>query len=648
MKRKLHLSSGTLLLSAAFYVLSAITHFANAQSKVTVTIGYPDDDSYFIYGIPSTIEHAQFGGEYYLKVENTGTVNLSNWEIHTFWKALNNTWGVVQKTTIDATTGEVLLSGPTWNTDLAVGESFVLNGEWVPSFSVEDWKAFLPNEITMTANGQSVAVEYLETGVVNAQSGAYDVQIVKPITSNRKTFANQKVVAYFPLFDIDNAWCSLQRYGENIDQIRIQLYSITTQGELRAGQNLPLGLDPVAHLDYWYDIVDSVGIIDYCIAHNIEIIPVAFNYNSDLGDFDQNGVHYMLTTPSVRSQHLNDLNQVLLDHPEFAGIDIDYESLLRTDKSNYSLFMEDLSTIVHAQNKLLTTAVHTKVGPGTWYGPQAQNYERIGNAVDEMLLMTYDLHWATSPTYSNPPPTAGCQSTPDWMNDVAFFAVSEIIDPSKIQLGIPFYGYRWKENFENHTLNDPGIGLTYKEAQELIAAHNVTTIQRDPNGKDPYFTINLNGIDWVCYYQDSISLDYKLSALFENDLIDYIGGIGIWRLGQEDDQLWNALHHSLFNSPAVIQTAFDCSLTASLSEQSAGSTKIYPNPTTGELSISREKADFERALLFDNQGRYVAAFELTESLEQISIQEFAPGLYTLHFSDLHGKSRSRIIQIVKQ
>ena len=34
------------------------------------------------------------------------------------------------------------------------------------------------------------------------------------------------------------------------------------------------------------------------------------------------------------------------------------------------------------------------------------------------------------------------------INDIAFFAVSEIIDPSKIQIGLPFYGYRWKSGFE--------------------------------------------------------------------------------------------------------------------------------------------------------------------------------------------------------
>jgi spore germination protein YaaH len=273
-------------------------------------------------------------------------------------------------------------------------------------------------------------------------------------------------------------------------------------------------------------------------------------------------VHIMMTTPATRAAHLNDLEQLLFSHPEFDGIDVDYESLMATDRDNYSAFMEDLSVIVHSQNKLLTTAVHTKAGPGTWYGPQAQDYQRIGNAVDEMLIMTYDLHWATSPTFSNPPPTAGCQSTSDWMNDVAAFAISEIDDPSKIQLGLPFYGYRWKHLFENHTLNDAGVGLTAQDAQELITTHNVSpsSIYRDPNGNEPHFIIDINGTNWVCYYQDGESIETKLESLDEYDLRDYIGGIGIWRLGGETDEMWEAITQSLNNSSATVNTNFDCTI----------------------------------------------------------------------------------------
>jgi spore germination protein len=558
-----------------------------SQSQVTLTLGYPDHPDYFIYSIPPASENAKFGGEYYFKIENTGSVDLVDWQLHTFWKALNSTWGVVQKTVLNSATGEIRLEGPTWDGTLSVGESIVLNGEWIPSSSVEDWVDFLPRNSTMMSQGQMIPVVYNTTG--SESVAAYQVQKIKPFDISRKTFANKKIVAYFPIFDAENAWCSLQRYGKNIDELRIQLYSITPQGVLRAGQDLPNSLDPIVSIDYWFNFIDSLGVVDYCVQNGIQLVPVAYNYNGDLNDFDQNAVHTMMVNPTLRTQHISDLHQRLVAHPEFAGIDVDYESLLGTDRENYASFMEDLALDVHGLGKILTTAVHTKVGAGTWDGPQAQDYERIGNAVDELLLMTYDLHWATSPTFSSPPPTAGCQSTPDWMNDVASFAISEINDPSKIQLGLPFYGYRWKQGFEAHTLNDPGVGLTYYDAQELIEQNGITPtmITRESHGYEPTFTVSIGSVNWVCYFQDSASLNYKLTALLENDLADYIGGVGIWRLGKENDGMWRAVVSAVKHTNAIIENSI-CTQSLGTNELVDAPTaiQVFPNPCSDILNVN--------------------------------------------------------------
>lgn len=567
-------------------ILSIATIFtfliAYSQSEVTITIGYPDDEGYFVYSIPPTDEHARFGGVYYLKIKNTGSTTLSNWKLNTIWKTINSTWGVVEKTTINASTGLIELTGPSWDTDLDPNEEIEVSGEWIPVSSVEDWIDFLPREMSFTANGQSVSIVYDTDGTVNV--GAYNMEKVKPIDANRKVNANLKTVAYFPTFDYQNAWCSLQKYGENIDQLRIQMYTVSQQGMVQAApdENDQIPQD----IDYWYNKLEALGVFQYCVDHNIEVVPVVFNYSVELNDFDQNSVHTMLSTPSIRTNHINTLMDIVTNHSVFDGIDVDYESLMANDKDLYSSFMEALSTEVHAEGKLLTTAVHTKVGPGTWYGPKAQDIERIGNAVDEILFMTYDLHWATSPTYNNPPPTAGCQSTADWMNDVAFFGVSEINDPSKVQLGLPFYGYRWKKDFENHTVNDPGVGLTYQEAMDLISEHNVINIMREPNSNEPYFYVTIDGVDWVCYYQDEISIENKLTSLAEHDLKDFIGGIGIWRLGQESDAIWEKITDMVSGTTAQIdQTVNECIV--SIEEENIEETNIsvYPNPSLNSIQI---------------------------------------------------------------
>jgi hypothetical protein len=624
-----------------FFLLVSSTLFS--QAELTLTMGYPDHPDYFIYSIPYSDENAKLGGEYYLKIENTGTVDLTNWQLTTNWKTLNNTWGVLTKTVLNSASGLIRLEGPSWDLTLAVGESLVLNGEWIPSSSIEDWIDYLPTNATCTAQGiASVPIVFDTEGTIGLPS--YSVRKVLPIDASRKTFTQKKVVAYFPIFDAERALCSLKKYGENIDELRVQLYSISSDGTLRAGQDLPAGVNP-SQIDYWYDYITSIGVVDYCAEHSIELVPVVYNYNSVLGDFDQQAVHSMLSNSSVRSQHLADLSALLQNHPSFAGIDIDYESLLATERDNYAQFMEDLAVLVHAQSKILTTAVHTKVGPGTWYGPLAQDFKRIGNAVDEFTLMTYDLHWATSPTYSSPPPTAGCQGTPDWMNDVAFFAISEINDPSKIQLGLPFYGYRWKHGFENHTLSDPGVGLTYEDAQALMNSYSPQSINRESHGKEMNFIVNISGQNWVCYYQDSVSISYKLNALLENDLKDYIGGVAVWRLGGEDPSMWNSFMHSLKNVTALVDETQDCSL--GLEEQlftKSNELTVYPNPSFGELTIeSSEQIQFIEVYSCD--GKLIQSLSIPEVTKtQVNTSSLPAGQYLLKVVSFVSSSQLKLIK----
>lgn len=626
-----------------FFLLISSALFS--QAELTITMGYPDHPDYFIYSIPYSDENAKLGGEYYVKIQNTGTVDLTNWQLTTNWKTLNNTWGVVTKTVLNSATGLIRLEGPSWDLTLGVGESIVLNGEWIPSSSIDDWINYLPTNATCTAQGvNTVSILYDSEGSIALPS--YSARKVLPIDASRKTFTQKKVVAYFPVFDAERALCSLKKYGENIDELRMQLYSISSNGTLRAGQDLPVGVDP-SDIDYWYDFITEIGVVDYCAQHSIELVPVVYNYNSVLGDFDQQAVHAMLTNPATRSQHLADLSSLLQSHPSFAGIDIDYESLLASERDNYAQFMEDLADLVHAQGKLLTTAVHTKVGPGTWYGPLAQDFKRIGNAVDEFTLMTYDLHWATSPTYSSPPPTAGCQGTPDWMNDVAFFSISEITDPSKIQLGLPYYGYRWKHGFENHTLSDPGFGLTYEDAQALMNTYSPQSINRESHGKEMNFIVNISGQNWICYYQDSVSIDYKLSALLENDLKDYIGGVAIWRLGGEDPSMWNSFMYRLKNETALIDENQDCSLgLTSNFDNPINELSLYPNPASDQITLESSES-IETIEMYTSEGKLLRTYAVIsgKSSTTINTAAYPSGTY---FLKVLSKTTSQQLKLILQ
>lgn len=58
-------------------------------------------------------------------------------------------------------------------------------------------------------------------------------------------------------------------------------------------------------VDYWHNVFDSKGNIDYLQNNNIELVPVIFN-------------------KTKRSQHLDDIINLLHAYPEYDGIDLDY------------------------------------------------------------------------------------------------------------------------------------------------------------------------------------------------------------------------------------------------------------------------------------------------------------------------------------
>src|SRR6185369_16188316 len=118
------------------------------------------------------------------------------------------------------------------------------------------------------------------------------------------------------------------------------------------------------------------------------------------------------------------------------GVDLDYELLYGKDRDVFSAFVEAMGAECHKQGLVLAIAVHPKAQePGNWDGNLAQDWKRIGAAVDFFRPMCYDEHWATA--------DAGPIASPSWVEATLKLALQEV-PASKIELGIPVYGYDWK------------------------------------------------------------------------------------------------------------------------------------------------------------------------------------------------------------
>ncbi|HVE62553.1 MAG TPA: glycosyl hydrolase family 18 protein [Mycobacteriales bacterium] len=248
-------------------------------------------------------------------------------------------------------------------------------------------------------------------------------------------------------------------------------------------------------------------------AKGVRVLPTITN------DFDPARVRTMLATKTSQSRHVTALVN-LVKANGYDGLDVDYESLYASDRTRFSAFISRLATALHAAGKKLSVAVHPKTSePGSWSGPQAQDYKAIGAAADTVRVMAYDYSWGTS--------AAGPVAPLNWVDDVARFAAGQIA-PSKVELGMPLYGYDW--------VGSMGTGVTHEEVMARRTAYSATS-QWSSTAQSSWFSYVADGVTHTVWYADAASVAAALPVVDRYGL----AGAAFWRLGGEDAATWAAV-----------------------------------------------------------------------------------------------------------
>lgn len=234
--------------------------------------------------------------------------------------------------------------------------------------------------------------------------------------------------------------------------------------------------------------------------------------------FNRDVVLAAIADPADRTRHVQELAH-LVEENGFDGLDIDYESLAAEDREVFTLFIEELAAVLHVDGRILSIAVHAKTDDaGTWGGPAAQDWVRLGAAVDEFKIMTYDYHWSTS--------EAGPIAPLEWVDAVLSYAAT-VVPPGKTWMGVHFYGYDWAGNAAESL-----------EWQQVVkrAERSGADIERDQPG-EAWFSYD-DGRHTV-YFADAEALAERLAFVFARH--PEIAGIAIWRLGGEDARNWQVI-----------------------------------------------------------------------------------------------------------
>jgi len=314
------------------------------------------------------------------------------------------------------------------------------------------------------------------------------------------------VSAWLPSWEEEEAFQSFKDNADKINTISPFWYHLNDDGTLAPPKN-----------------GERQDIIDFAKDNNIPIIPTISN------SFNGDRVSGIVNDPEIKKQSIQNIVDLVREW-DYDGIDIDYEGLHSEDKDAFTAFIKDLREELNHYDKKLTIAIQAKWYAGLLkYGDRGQDWKALSQYVDEFRIMTYDYGWKGS----IPRPVAPY----GWVEEVVQYAVDQMPN-EKIYVGIPFYGYGWSDDYFS--------SYNYSTIELILEKYGVD-FQYDPETKTnrlfyiSEFDERDPKIPHEVWFENHVSLKPKVELVEKYDL----GGIAIWRLGNEDPQNWRVIDEIL-------------------------------------------------------------------------------------------------------
>lgn len=278
----------------------------------------------------------------------------------------------------------------------------------------------------------------------------------------------------------------------------------------------------------WFSITDNNGNIldkgnvDYVRKYNelgYEIWPLINN------NFDPDLTHELLSKSSIREKLIMDILALYKDYG-FQGINIDFENVHLKTKDFLTQFLRELYPMFKEAGMKVSMDVTGMSTSENW--SLCYDRKRLSEAVDYMILMAYDQHWANSPI-------AGSVAEYYWV-EKSILGVLKYIPNNKLVLGVPFYTRLWLE--KDGKLSSQALSM--EKANKFISENNVDIIW-DENSLQYYGEVKKGDTIYRIWLEDTKSLELKASLIHKYGL----AGLASWRKGFETADIWYSLNRVL-------------------------------------------------------------------------------------------------------
>ena len=245
------------------------------------------------------------------------------------------------------------------------------------------------------------------------------------------------------------------------------------------------------------------------------------------GQFSGERAHQLFQDQAARGALIENLAQTIASQG-FAGVDIDFEYIPPEDAAAYAAFVRDVRARLEPPGYTVLVALAPKTSAeqrGLLY--EAHDYRALGEAANNVLLMTYEWGYALSEPMAVAPI--------DKVEQVVRFATSAI-PPDKIFLGIPNYGYDWTLPYVRGQSRARTVGNVQAVEQAVQVG---APIQYDETAQSPHYNYWRDRAEHEVWFEDARSIRAKLALAGEYRL----RGVSIWNIMRYFPQLWLVLNN---------------------------------------------------------------------------------------------------------
>jgi hypothetical protein len=335
------------------------------------------------------------------------------------------------------------------------------------------------------------------------------VRTVRPLAKEKAPALGREVLGYYPY------WVSGYEY------MRWDLLTILAFFSLDVDGNGDI---------YDYNGWPATGLVDLAHANGVRVVVTVVC-------FDRDDITSILSSASNRHNLIDNLlDQVSAGNAD--GVNIDFEGVSSTQRTNLVTFMGELTRAFHDSipGSHISMASPAVDWSDAWY------YDALADSSDGLMIMGYNYHWRGGPDTGPVSPLTNWGSRNiTWT--VEDYLVKTGYDRDKIILGLPYYGFDWPCDGPDpgaSTTSD-GTSIFYYNAEPNARTYGK---QREMTAFTPWYVYGSWNQGW---YDDEVSLGVKEDYINQEDL----AGMGIWALRYDAGHiaLWNELEEHFGTVP---------------------------------------------------------------------------------------------------